>query len=92
MTKDAVLTEGNAKCHVSVGRLFLLLKIGVYLLCATVSVSAGQHSESAIGIHVAPLFLDFLPICWRCSVAKWCPALYDRMNCSTPGFPSSLSP
>ena len=35
-------------------------------------------------------FLDFLPICCCCSVAKLCPTLCDCMDCSTPGFPSFI--
>ena len=36
--------------------------IGVYLLCNVVLVFTTQQSESAIRIHISPLFLDFLPI------------------------------
>ena len=42
--------------------VFKKIFIGVWLLYNVVLVSTVQQSESAINIHIFPLFLDFLPI------------------------------
>ena len=43
-------------------QIFFFLIIRVQLFYDVVSVSAVQQSESALCIHITPLFLDFLPI------------------------------
>ena len=62
---------------------FKLIFIGVQLLYNVVLVSTVQQSESAIRIHISPLFSDFLPIQVTTEHSVEFPELYSRFSLVT---------
>ena len=60
--------------------LLLLFFIGVQLLYNVVLVSAVHQSESAICLHIFPLFLNFLPI--QATTEQWVefPVLFSMFS------------